>query len=209
MAEDTKEKNMSQNLKLPATVRVKTGKNANRKLRATGMTPAVFYTPEGENKVLQVNEALLMKLYKQVGRTTMFDLEIDDNGKTSTHPCLVWDIEHYPTKSRFQHVDFYGVDLTKELKIRVPLVFIGTAKGTKLGGKLEVYREEIYILSKPQTLPKQIPVDISELGVGDGLRVEDLAMPEGVRPHYDNNFAILNVLMPGAGKGDAQDEDEK
>ena len=206
MAEDKKEKHMSQELKLSATVRVKTGKNANRKLRADGQIPGIFYTPEGENKVLQVDEAALSKLYRQAGRTSVFDLEIDDNGKKSVHPCMIWDVEYYPTKNRFQHIDFYGVDMDKELKVRIPLEFTGTAKGTKLGGKLEVYREQIYILSKPATMPKKIVVDISNLDIGQGLRVEDLPMPEGVRPHYDINFAILSVNMPGAAKEDGAEE---
>lgn len=197
---------MSENLKLAASVRTKIGKNANRKLRAQGQIPGVFYTPGGDNKTLQVSEAALNKLYRETGRTTVFELEINDNGKTSSHPCLIWDVEYYPTKNRFQHIDFYGVDLNKELKVRVPLEFVGTAKGTKLGGKLEVYREHIYILSKPATLPKKITVDISNIDVGQGLRILDLPMPEGVRPHYDINFAILNVHVPGAAKDDGGED---
>jgi len=196
---------MSDKLKISAQVREKTGKNANRQLRASGMTPAVFYTPGGDSTPLKVSEAALNKLYNNAGRTTVFDLEIDNKGQKSSHPSLVWDVEYYPTKNRFQHVDFYGVDLDKELKIRVPLEFVGTAKGTKLGGKLEVYREHIFILSKPATLPKKITVNIADLDVGQGLRVQDLIMPEGVRASFDTNFAILTVTMPGAGKGEGED----
>ena len=199
---------MSDRLKISAQVREKIGKNANRQLRASGMTPAVFYTSGGTTVPLQVNEAALNKLYGSAGRTTVFDLEIDNKGQKTTHASLVWDAEYYPTKNRFQHVDFYGVDLNKELKIRVPLEFVGTAKGTKLGGKLEVYREQIYILSKPATLPKKITVNIADLDVGQGLRVQDLAMPEGVRASFDTNFAILTVTVPGAGKGEGEDAAE-
>ena len=195
---------MSNHPKLSAQVREKTGKNANRQLRASGQPPAVFYTAGGESVPVTVTEAALSKLYANVGRTTVFDLEIDDNGKKSTRPCLVWDAEYYPTKNRFQHVDFYGVDMDKELKLRVPLEFTGIAKGTKLGGKLEVYREQIFILSKPASLPKKITVDITNLDVGQGLRVQDLVMPEGVRASFDINYAILTVTMPGAGKSEEE-----
>jgi large subunit ribosomal protein L25 len=204
MAEDQKEQPMSDRLKLSVDVREKTGKNANRKLRAKGVIPGVFYTGEGLNFPVQANEAALMKLYGQAGRVTVFDLEINDKGATTTHPCIIWDVEYYPTRNRFQHVDFYGVHLDKELKVKVPLEFLGTAKGTKLGGRLEVYREQLYIYSKPATLPRKITVDISDLDVGQGLRVADLAMPEGVRADYDTNFAILTVNMPG-GKDEAEE----
>lgn len=196
---------MSTRLMLPADLRTKTGKNANRKLRAQGVIPAVYYSAKGENKALQVNEAALMKLYGSAGRTTVFDLEIAEDGKKRICPCLVWDVEYYPTKNRFQHVDFYGVDLDRELKVRVPLEFSGVAKGTKLGGQMEVYREQIHVLSKPDSLPKKIVVDITDLDISQGLRVADLAMPEGVRASYDINYAILMVTAPGSAKEEEEE----
>jgi large subunit ribosomal protein L25 len=87
----------------------------------------------------------------------------------------------------------------------IPLEFSGVAKGTKLGGRLEVYRERIYILSKPANLPKKIVVDISGLDVGQGLRVADLAMPEGVRASYDVNYAVITVTAPGSGKDSGEE----
>ena len=152
-----------------------------------------------------MEEPALNKLDAAAGRTTVFDLVIDNNGKKTSHPCLIWDAEYFPTKKRFQHVDFYGVDLNKELKLKVALEFVGTAKGTKLGGKLETYREAIEVLCKPESLPKKIVVDISNLDVNQGLRVADLAMPEGVRPAYTTNYAIITVLAPGSDKGDEGD----
>jgi large subunit ribosomal protein L25 len=196
---------MTTELKLSAQVREKLGKNVNRRLRASGLTPAVFYIAGEASVPVSVNEAALNKLYASAGRTSVFTLEINDKGKKSTHSCLVWDAEYYPTKNRFQHVDFYGVDMGKELKIQVPLEFVGTAKGTKLGGRLEVYREQIFILSKPSSLPKKITVDVSNLDVGQSLRVQDLTMPEGVRASFDTNFAILTVSVPGAAKDDSEE----
>ena len=196
---------MSHALSLAATVRTQTGKGAGRRLRAAGLIPAVFYNTKGESRPLQVDEPTLNKLFATAGRTTVFDLVIDDNGKKTTNPCLIWDVEYFPTKNRFQHVDFYGVDLEKELRLKVALEFVGTAKGTKLGGKLETYREVIEVMSKPDTLPKKIVVDISNLDVNQGLRIADLVLPTGVRAHYDNNYAIITVLAPGSDK-DAEDD---
>jgi large subunit ribosomal protein L25 len=186
-------------------MRPQTGKNANRRLRAGGFTPAVFYDGSGTALTLQVNEAELVKLYARAGRTTVFDLEIDDGGGKTTRPCLIWDVEYYPTRNRFQHIDFYGADPDRELNVRVPLEFTGTAKGLKTGGKVEIYRETVAVLCKPAALPKKIRVDISGLDVGQGLRIADLAMPEGVRARYDVNFAVLTVSIPGSGKGEGEE----
>ncbi|MDR2488333.1 MAG: 50S ribosomal protein L25/general stress protein Ctc [Desulfovibrio sp.] len=191
---------MSARPTLTADIRKTTGKNANRKLRAQGIIPAVFYSAQGNNKSIQVNETSLTKVYAEAGRTTVLDLEINEDDKKHRYPCLIWDSEYYPTQNRFQHVDFYGIDLDKELKIRVPLEFSGVAKGTKLGGQLEIYREQIQILSKPDTLPKKIVVDITDLDIGQGLRIEDLRMPDGIRASYEINYAILMVTVPGSAK---------
>ena len=183
---------------LKATQRKKLGKNANRQLRLTGYTPAVFYTPEGKSIAVQVKESALNRVFASHGRTDMFNLHIEDADTPVNQPCLIWDIEYFPTQKRFQHVDFYGVDLNKEIKIRVRLVFKGVSKGVKLGGRLEIYREEIYVVAKPQDLPSQIEVDITNLNVNQGLRIEDLVMPEGVQAHYTESFPIVLVNAPGA-----------
>ncbi len=196
---------MSQNLRLKADLRTKVGKNANRQLRMKGITPAVFYTSDGLSQPLQVQESALLKLYNTAGRTSVFTLEFEVEGKKVEHPCLVWDVEYFPTKQRFQHVDFFGVNMEKELKIRVNLEFTGTSKGVKAGGKLETYRDIIEVWSKPATLPKKIVVDLTNLDVNQGFRIADLTMPEGVRAAYDDNYAILYVNAPGS----APEKDEK
>lgn len=183
---------------LKATQRKKLGKSANRQLRESGYTPAVFYTPDGKSVAVQVKESALNRMFASHGRTDIFNLHVEDADTPINQPCLIWDVEYFPTQKRFQHVDFYGVDLDKEIKIRVRLVFKGVSKGVKLGGRLEVYREEITIIAKPQDLPSQIEVDITSLNVNQGLRIEDLVMPEGVRAHYTESFPIVLVNAPGA-----------
>ncbi|MCC8195002.1 MAG: 50S ribosomal protein L25/general stress protein Ctc [Deltaproteobacteria bacterium] len=185
--------------------RSSTGKGANRRLRAQGIIPAVFYSPKGDNVPVQVAEAPLKKIFETLGRTTVFNIAIEVGGSKDVHPALIWDIEYYPTKNRFQHVDFFGVDLQKEIKVRVPLVFSGTAKGAKLGGVLEVFLEFVDLVGKPLDIPNKLSVDVSPLDLGETLRVGDLVMPEGVRPATDASQAIL-LLRDKAGSASEGEE---
>ncbi len=184
---------MSDFATLTVQKRSSTGKGANRRLRAQGIIPAVFYTAGGESMPVQVAEAPLKKFFDAMGRTTVFNVEIEDGGKKDVHPALIWDIDYYPTKNRFQHVDFFGVDLKKEIKIRVPLEFSGTAKGTKLGGVVEMYIEFVDVIGKPLDLPRKLVVDLTPLNLGEILRVANLPMPEGVRSAMEGSQAILHV----------------
>ena len=194
---------MSDFLTLAAQKREATGKGVARRLRASGQVPAVFYNTKGDSTPIQVSERELLKVYGQVKRTCVFNIDIAGAG---TFPALIWDVDYYPAKNKIQHVDVFGVDLNKEIKIRVPLQYVGTAKGTKVGGKLEVYREVITLVGKPLALPQHVDVQVSELEINGIIRVEDLKLPEGVRADYDNNFAIVAVTL-GRGATEGQGEE--
>ncbi len=186
---------------LSATRRADLGKGKNRRLRAKQIVPAIFYNSEGMNIPLQVEMPPLQKIYSAVGRTTVFNLEVDDNGQKTMYPAIFWQVQYHPVKGVFSHIDFYGVDLEKELKIRIPLEFIGTAKGTKVGGRLEVYREQIDVMGKPLNLPNKIVVDVTELGIGDTCHVSDLQPGDGVRVMAPATQAIVSVVVKGAEEG--------
>ena len=187
---------MSEQKTLSVQKRDNLGKGANRRLRSEEVVPGVFYDTKGNNVAVQMPAKSLQKLFEEVGRTTVFQLEIEEEGKKSTHPVLIWDALFHPYKKKFTHIDFFGVDLDREIKIRVPLEFVGTSRGVKLGGKLEVFREFIDVMSKPLTLPKKITLDLTELDINSTIMLKDVAMPEGVRPATNENFAILSVLTP-------------
>ena len=192
---------------LNAQKRDTSGKGFNRRLRQEGVIPGVFYTGQGGNIYVQMPAAPLNKLFGEVGRTTVFNLEIAEGGKTSLHPVLIWDVQRHPVKNRITHVDFYGVDLDKPVKITVPIEFTGVARGTKVGGVLETYREQVQLVAKPLDMPAKIVLDITSLDLGKTIQVADLELPEGVKAAYDVNYAIVSVLMPGSGAAEGAEGD--
>lgn len=175
------------------------GKGPNRRIRQEEIVPGVFYSATGENVPVQVRNRPLVKLFSEVGRTTVFNLVIEEDGKKETYPVLIWAVQRHPVKSTFTHIDFYGVDLDKPVKVTVPVEFIGTARGTKVGGKLETYRDQVQLVAKPLEMPAKVVVDITTLDVGSTVQVADLQLPEGVSAAYDNNYALVSVLLPGGG----------
>ncbi|MDR3319493.1 MAG: 50S ribosomal protein L25/general stress protein Ctc [Desulfovibrio sp.] len=191
--------------------REQSGKGPNGRLRAQALVPGVFYTAEGKNISVQTSALPLDKMYGEMGHTTVFNLEIDDNGHKSVHPVLFWNVQRHPYKKSFTHIDFYGVDLDKEVKIEVPLEFVGTARGVKLGGVLETYREELRLASKPLDMPQKITVDVTNMTINDVITIQDLQLPANVRAVCDRNFAVVCVAakstddVEGEGEGQAAD----
>lgn len=182
------------------------GKGANGRLRSRDLVPGVFYTATGENVMVQAPTLPLEKLYESVGHTTVFNLEIENNGTSEVHPVLIWQVQRHPYKNCFLHIDYYGVDLNKEVKVDVPLEFVGVAKGTKLGGVLETYRENVRLASKPMDMPQKVVVDVTDMNIGDTISVADLKLPENVTAVHDRNFAIVSVLAKS--KDDVAEEGE-
>ena len=180
---------------LSAQKRENLGKGYNRRLRTQGLIPAVFYSRSGENIALQVSLKDLNKIFEQVGRTTVFNIDIKGDG---SHPVLFWDAMRDPCKNTFTHVDFYGVDLDRPVKVVVPLEFTGVARGTKVGGVLETYRERILLMAKPLDMPSKVVIKLSDMGINDTIQVADVKLPEGVHASYDVNYAIVSVLPPSS-----------
>jgi large subunit ribosomal protein L25 len=183
------------------------GKGPNGRLRSQGHIPGVFYTSTGGNISVQAPALQLEKMYGDVGHTTVFNLEIDDNGRKSVYPVLIWGVQRHPYKKAFTHIDFYGVDLDKEVKVEVPLEFVGTARGVKLGGVLETYHETVRLAGKPLDMPQKITIDVTGLGINDTVTVQNLQLPANVRAISDRNFAIVSVLANSkdeAEEGDGQ-----
>jgi large subunit ribosomal protein L25 len=182
------------------------GKGANRRLRAESLVPGVFYNGNGDNIAVQVPVLPMEKLFAAVGKNTVFNLEIDEDGKKTQYPALIWDAQRHPYKRAFLHVDFYGVDLDREVVVRVPIEFTGTAKGVKLGGVLESYRESVRLSGKPLEMPKKISLDVSGLDINSAVHVADLDLPGGVRAVYSANYCIVAVHMPGSEEEEKTEE---
>ncbi len=193
---------MSEKAILKAEVRTATGKSANRKLRNEGLVPVVFYTQDGDNKVLTVNENQFAKMYRSTGTTRVFSLEVE--GKT--YDTLVWKVQKDPVRPRVNHIDFLGVTPGKELKIDVPVTTEGRAPGVKLGGRMAIYRSKLTVACTAETLPAVISVDISKLNVGDTIFVNEIELGEGASVVFDNNFALVRCAQ---GRGSAKAAEEE
>lgn len=194
---------MSEKITFSVAKREGLGKGANRQLRLAGNVPGIFYSTSGDNVPVQMDEMALVKLYEKAGLTNVIELDIEGE----TKECLIWKLERHPFKNRLQHVDFYGVDPEKELRIKVAVRTIGESKGVKLGGRLEEYRQVITVSAKPADIPNEIVVDVTDYSIHKFLNVSEIELPENVTAYYDNDFKVLAVV-PGRGAAATTEEEE-
>jgi len=187
---------MAELLKLNVEERSEKGKGPNRRLRATGMVPGIYYDAKGTNIPVKVEMNPLQKAYSKLGSAQVFDLVLEKDGKTETMPALLWRVRNEPVKGVPEHVDFFGVDLTKEIKVAVHFEIVGESAGVKLGGVVELFRNTIEVICKPMDIPESIVIDVTELELHDSVRIEEVKFPEGVTPVFDENYAVVSIIEP-------------
>lgn len=203
---------MSHQEQLQVSTRQSAGKGASRKLRQKDIVPGVYYDAKGENILLQIPRNLLTRTYEKARTNVVVNLEITGEQGSTTKPSLIRDIMFHPVKGTIIHVDFYGLDLTHEIKVQVPVEATGSAPGVKEGGLLNVYRDYIEVSCLPTAIPESIKIDVSGLKINMAVHIEDLLLPDGVTSTHDDNFAILGVTVPtekagGAGEGQGAGEE--
>jgi len=184
---------MAELLKLNVQERAERGKGPNRRLRTTGMVPGIYYDAKGANIPVKIKLLPLQKAYAKLGSAQVFDLVLERDGKAETMPALLWRVRNEPVKGLPEHVDFFGVDLNKKIKIAVHFEITGSSKGVKLGGQIEQYRDSIEVICKPMDIPESIAIDVTEMDILDSVRIEDIVFPEGVTPLFDENYAVVTI----------------
>jgi large subunit ribosomal protein L25 len=179
-------------IRLDATSRPERAKGDLRSLRENGYLPAVFYDTKGNNEPITVKYVPFTKTWQQAGTTELVELNVDGKKR----PALIWAVDSDPVKPFYIHADFYGVDMKKELTISVPVVVTGEPKSVADGdGVLEVFRESIEVSCLPDDIPHEISLDVSDLEIGDNINIDELTLPAGVTPIFDEEekFAIVGV----------------
>jgi large subunit ribosomal protein L25 len=158
-----------------AEVRTSRGKNEAHRTRHAGQIPAVIYGAFKDPVAVSVNPREIAKIIRSAtGYNTIFKLEIA-GGETT--PVMVVDQQVDPIRGTLLHADFKRIDLTKRIRVNVPVTTTGEAKGVKVqGGLLEVITRSIEIECLPDDIPEKFVVDVTELMIGQAKRASDVAL---------------------------------
>lgn len=196
---------MSEVTSLQLKQREERGKGPCARLRSNGLVPGVFYNSKGENISFTVDNMALGKAFEKVRYSKMLELHIDVDGQVEKRNALFKKLVSHPVKRRYDHVDFIGIDLDKEVQVTVPVETVGRAKGVVLGGKLEILEERVMVRCLPTIIPDSIVVDVANLDIAEKIFVEQLVLPEGVKAVYDRNYPVVTIQ---AGRGAKAGEED-
>jgi len=186
MATATAEKNVE------AKPRQGGGKNDARRLRKTGMIPAVVYGAGQDSTAIAVDPKQMNRiLHSDSGHNSIFDLTLE--GQSAKVMIVDWQYE--PIKGALLHVDLKRIAMDQVLTVSVPILLKGEAPGVKVqGGILEQLLREVEIECLPADIPGHIDGDVSQLAFGQVIRVSDLPHSGSIKFITDENQPVAHVV---------------
>ena len=199
---------MQQQIEMEVAAREERGKNAARRLRATGRVPAIVYGLGAPPQAVAIDSHQITNVLKEpAGHNRVFNLQ---NNGASEHAMAV-DYQIDPVKHSLLHVDLRRVDLDKPVTVSVPVSAVGTAVGVKNeGGFEEMVNREVRIECLPLDIPEHIDVAVDDLHVGQSIRVKDVPSSDKYKVADDGERLLLHIMASRASSEElAAEEDEE
>jgi large subunit ribosomal protein L25 len=186
---------MAKQVKLSVQPRTALGRSAVRKLKATGVVPAVIYGAKDKPEPLQVSRREINAMLSHAsGENILVELEMEGG---QNRMALVQEVQHSPIGGDVLHIDFHAVSMNEVIQADVPLEATGTPNGVKnFGGLLEQNIRALAIECLPKDLPDIIRVDVSALNIGDSIHVREIPLPDGVTTRISPDLTAFSVLAP-------------
>ena len=163
------------------------------RLRRQGKVPAVVYGLGTETLSVTVPARELQHILAgESGANTLINLDVDGDSVLT----LARQIHRHPTRGELVHVDFIRISRDIAVSAEIPVHLLGEPTGVRDGGLLEQLLFNLTVEAMPGNIPVSIEIEVTELAIGDQLRVEDLPLPEGVVTHAEPDFVIAQVAAP-------------
>jgi large subunit ribosomal protein L25 len=171
---------MSDDFDLIADIRKDQGKGASRRLRHEGKVPAIIYGAGRPPRALVFDHnRVLQQLDNEKFYSSVLNIKVGENSQAA----ILKDVQRHPAKPIVMHLDFQRIVADEEIKMLVPIHFLGedVAPGVKqAGGSVQHMITEVDVVCLPRHLPEFLEIDVSELELDEMLKLSDIKLPEGV-----------------------------
>lgn len=184
-------------VELPVATRSEVGKTANRRLRTAGRIPGVVYGRGEEAVAVAVDAHVFSKTVPEANWfSSVIRLRIEGGEAQDREPTvMIREVQRDLVGRRLLSVDFLRISLEEAVRAQIPVVTVGESPGVKQGGILEHIAHEVVVECLPMDMPDHLELDISEMEIGDSLRLRDLVAPPGVTLTAQPDD-VLVVLAP-------------
>ncbi len=184
---------------LAADIREDVGKGASRRLRHAGRIPAVIYGGEKDPVALTLEHREVWHAAEnEAFFSSILEIRVGDG---RSQQVVIRDMQRHPYKAAIMHVDFMRVSEKEELRMSLPLHFVGeenSPAGKESGVVIQHQLTEVEISALPKDLPEYIEVDLSGLEPGGAIMLAEIKVPDGVTLLSLTEDEESNVMVANA-----------
>jgi large subunit ribosomal protein L25 len=181
-------------VKLVVQNRAVLGSAESRRLRRQGLIPGVLYGREEPVSISIPERDLRSALTTRGGLNAVLDVVVD-GGKT--HSSVLKEYQQDKIRGHITHVDLQEVRLDQPIHATVPVTLHGESAGVKEGGVMTQVTSEVNVEALPMEVPEHLEADVSEMQIGDTLRLSAIKLPAGVTLLDDPEEVVLaSVTQP-------------
>jgi large subunit ribosomal protein L25 len=148
--------------------RANLGKTEAKQLREESYVPCVLY---GNGEQVHFRAPMIMfrdLIYSPEVATVELNIE------GTIYKAILQDAQFHPVNEVLLHADFLQLSDDKEVKMEIPVRFVGVSPGVLSGGKLVTKLRKLKVKALPANLPDFIDVDISDLELGRSVKVSKI-----------------------------------
>ncbi|MCH9694290.1 MAG: 50S ribosomal protein L25/general stress protein Ctc [Gammaproteobacteria bacterium] len=204
---------MSNDFDLIAELREDQGKGASRRLRHQGKVPAIIYGAGRPPRSLAFDQN---KVLHQLDNESFYSSVLNIKVGEKSQAAILKDLQRHPAKNIIMHMDFQRIVDDVEIKMNVPLHFIGedVAPGVKEGGGSVAHlMNDVEVSCLPKYLPEYLEIDVSELQLDAMLHISDIKLPEGVEipslaQGEENDHAVVSIHVIKAAPVEEEEGEE-
>ncbi len=180
---------------LRADKRETSGTRPARRLRREGLVPAIVYGKGLDAMSVTVDSrALYGVLHTEAGLNALIKVEVEGANDVLT---VAREVQRHPVRGDITHLDFIQVSLTEAIEAEVGIEYTGIPAGVREeGGFVETIGTSVMIEALITEIPSSIELDITDLDIGDSLKVADLPALDGVTYLDDEDRPLVTVLAP-------------
>jgi large subunit ribosomal protein L25 len=175
-------------VKLAVAQRTLLGSAESRRLRRQGLIPGVLYGRSEPVAIAVAERDLRAALTTPGGSHAVLDVAVDGG---STHSAILKEFQRDKVRGTITHVDLQEVRLDQPIQTAVVVTLVGDPVGVREGGILNQVTTEVNVEALPLEIPQHLEADVSELGIGETLRLAQVAVPDGVRLLDDPDDVVI------------------
>ena len=170
------------------------GTSSSRRMRSDGLLPGIIYGSDKESDIVEMNLNQVEKILKNHSSdTVLIEVDLEDEGSVRV---LLKEVQYHPVTSSILHVDLQRVIAGKPIQVDISIELNGEPEGVKSGGIIDHKIHSLSVECLPKDMIESIPVDITNLNIGDSLTVSDITVTSKIKILTDENLQVICVNAP-------------